>query len=192
MKRLLLVGLSLSALALGQHGRAVRAGGGPKVQVNRPAKVTTPKVAKQGAGPRAEVKAAGPRGEMKGAGPQDVLAHLEKHPNAVERLQPLLPEGMPIETAAEGFKNFGQFNAALHVSQNLGIPFDQLKLEMRGENPKSLGQAIHTLRPDLPDGEVEQAVVQAEVQVQADAAAVGEQERVRERAREHQPTTQQP
>ncbi len=178
MKRLLLVGLSLSALALAQHGRAVRAGGGPKVQVNRPAKVETPRVAKQGAGPRAE---------MKGPVAKDILTHLERHPNAVERLTPLLPEGMAPEVAAEGFKNFGQFNAALHVSQNLGIPFDQLKLEMTGENPKSLGEAIRTLKPDLPEDEATEAAKLAQQQVKADERAVRDQEREQKRAREHQP-----
>ncbi len=178
MKRLLLVGLSLSALALAQQGRAVRAGGGPKVQVNRPAKVETPRVAKQGPGPRTE---------MKGAVSKDILTHLERHPNAVERLTPLLPEGMTAEAAAEGFKNFGQFNAALHVSQNLGIPFDQLKLAMTGEDPKSLGEAIRTLKPDLPEEEVTQAVKQAQQQVKADEKAVRDRERQQKRDREHQP-----
>src|SRR5581483_2655329 len=34
--------------------------------------------------------------------------------------------------AAYGFKNLGQFVAATNVSKNLGIPFDQLKLQMTG------------------------------------------------------------
>ena len=34
--------------------------------------------------------------------------------------------------AAFGFKNLGQFVAATNVSQNLGIPFDKLKLQMTG------------------------------------------------------------
>ena len=34
--------------------------------------------------------------------------------------------------AAYGFRNFGQFNAATNVSQNLGLSFEQLKLQMTG------------------------------------------------------------
>jgi hypothetical protein len=34
--------------------------------------------------------------------------------------------------AAYGFKNLGQFVAATNVSQNLGIPFEQLKIQMTG------------------------------------------------------------
>ena len=50
---------------------------------------------------------------------------------------------------AQGFKNYGQFVAAQHVSENLGIDFDKLKALMTGDNPKSLGQAIQELRPDV-------------------------------------------
>lgn len=34
--------------------------------------------------------------------------------------------------AAYGFKNLGQFVAATNISKNLGIPFDQLKVQMTG------------------------------------------------------------
>ncbi|MBM3777263.1 MAG: hypothetical protein FJW23_03350 [Acidimicrobiia bacterium] len=37
--------------------------------------------------------------------------------------------------------------AAVHVSNNLDIPFDQLKAKMVGEQ-MSLGDAIQALRPD--------------------------------------------
>jgi hypothetical protein len=40
-------------------------------------------------------------------------------------------------------------NAARHVSQNLGIDYNELKGLMTGDNPKSLGQAIQDLRPDV-------------------------------------------
>jgi hypothetical protein len=50
---------------------------------------------------------------------------------------------------AQGFKNYGQFVAAQHVSENLGIDFDKLKALMTSDNPKSLGQAIQELRPDV-------------------------------------------
>src|SRR5262252_1314291 len=46
------------------------------------------------------------------------------------RIQGLLPPGSDLKTAESGFINHGQFIAALHVSQNLNIPFDQLKAKM--------------------------------------------------------------
>ncbi len=76
-----------------------------------------------------------------------VVQHITANPALVTRLQPLVPPGMTLEQAAAGFRNQGQFIAALHVSQNLNIPFAQLKTEMIGPNHDSLGQAIHTLKP---------------------------------------------
>ena len=46
----------------------------------------------------------------------------------------------------EGFKNYGQYVAAQHVSENLGIPFEQLKAKVTGPNAESLGKAIHDLK----------------------------------------------
>ena len=46
------------------------------------------------------------------------------------RIQPLIPTGMTLQAASAGFKNQGQFIAALHVSHNLNIPFDQLKAKL--------------------------------------------------------------
>jgi hypothetical protein len=63
------------------------------------------------------------------------------------KLQSLLPPGTNLETAASGFKNFGQFVAAVHVSHNLGIPFAQLKAKMLGPPSQSLGKAIQDLKP---------------------------------------------
>ncbi len=63
------------------------------------------------------------------------------------KLQSLLPAGTNLQTAAQGFKNLGQFVAAVHVSHNLGIPFDQLKAKMMGPPKESLGKAISQLKP---------------------------------------------
>src|SRR5262249_13788861 len=63
------------------------------------------------------------------------------------KLQNLMPPGTDLQQAAQGFKNLGQFVAAVHVSHNLGIPFDQLKAKMIGPPKESLGQAIHALKP---------------------------------------------
>ena len=48
--------------------------------------------------------------------------------------------------AAAGFRNLGQFVAAVNVSNNLGIPFADLKMKMVDEHV-SLGQSIQTLKP---------------------------------------------
>jgi hypothetical protein len=54
--------------------------------------------------------------------------------------------------AAYGFKNQGQFVAATNVARNLGISFDQLKLQMTG---LSVAQDGTVLRANLgPDGKI--------------------------------------
>jgi hypothetical protein len=51
--------------------------------------------------------------------------------------------------AAYGFKNLGQFVAATNVSQNLGIPFNQLKLQMTGLSVDANGNVMKAnLNPD--------------------------------------------
>ena len=47
---------------------------------------------------------------------------------------------MTLDKASMGFKNQGQFIAALHVSQNLGIPFTELKSHMVTVTPATAGQ----------------------------------------------------
>jgi hypothetical protein len=51
--------------------------------------------------------------------------------------------------AAYGFKNLGQFVAATNVSRNLGIPFNQLKLQMTGLSVDANGNVMKAnLNPD--------------------------------------------
>src|SRR5262245_31097374 len=73
---------------------------------------------------------------------------IERNTALKSKVQGMLPPGTDLKTAAGGFKNEGQFIAALHVSKNLTIPFDQLKAKMTGSNPMPLGQAIHALKPN--------------------------------------------
>jgi hypothetical protein len=91
------------------------------------------------------------------------------------RMVSLLPQGMDLKTAESGFKNHGQFIAALHVSNNLMIPFDQLKAKMTGvsvnaagqttnSTPMSLGKAIQELRPNLTGSQASQQAQRAEKQ----------------------------
>jgi hypothetical protein len=73
---------------------------------------------------------------------------LSDNTKLADKLQGLLPSGTNLQTAAQGFKNLGQFVAAVHASHNLDIPFDQLKAKMMGPPKESLGKAIDQLRPD--------------------------------------------
>ena len=57
----------------------------------------------------------------------NLAAKLAANPALSAKLSALLPPGTNLATASAGFKNLGQFVAAVHVSKNLGIPFDQLK-----------------------------------------------------------------
>jgi hypothetical protein len=80
---------------------------------------------------------------------------LPKNPKLVARLQGMLPVGLTVDQAATGFRNQGQFVAAVNVSKNLGIPFSDLKAGMVGEG-LSLGQAIQRFKPSA-DVEIETA-----------------------------------
>ena len=103
-----------------------------------------------------------------GSGATNFESRLASNPQLSSRLQALLPQGTALEAAAMGFKNQGQFIAALHVSKNLNIPFDQLKADMTAPNHDSLGRAIHALRPDLDSKQVQNNVKLAENQTKTD------------------------
>jgi hypothetical protein len=87
-----------------------------------------------------------------GAGPgtavtlTPVQQKLQKNTNLANKLQGRLPAGTDLMTASSGFRNLGQFVAAVNVSNNLGIPFAQLKTRMVDDG-MSLGQSIQTLKP---------------------------------------------
>jgi hypothetical protein len=81
------------------------------------------------------------------SGPKSASDLLSQNTKLASKLQSLLPAGTDLTAASSGFKNLGQFVAAVHVSHNLGIPFDQLKATMIGPPKESLGQAIHILKP---------------------------------------------
>ena len=98
----------------------------------------------------------------------NVSSRLASNPALSARLQPLLPAGSTLAAASAGFRNQGEFVAALHVSRNLGIPFDQLKTELTGQHPDSLGQAIHALRPALSRSTVKSDVRLAKRQAEQD------------------------
>lgn len=63
------------------------------------------------------------------------------------RLAAIVPSGMSAEEACTGFKSVRECAAALHASQNLNIPFPDLKSRLTGG--QRLGPAIHGLKPGV-------------------------------------------
>lgn len=92
-------------------------------------------------------------------------AQLARHPRLASKLTGLLPAETDLSAAASGFRNLGQFVAAVHVSSNLGISFSALKTEMV-DHELSLGQAIQLLKPEVDAGaEARKARASAEAEV---------------------------
>jgi hypothetical protein len=73
---------------------------------------------------------------------------LSRNTKLSSNLEKLLPSGMKAQEACSGFRNLGQCVAAIHVANNLNIPFADLKTKMTGDGSESLGKAIHELKPD--------------------------------------------
>ena len=108
-----------------------------------------------------------------------------KNPKLEARLLALLPPNTTIQDASQGFRNWGQFVAATHVSNNLNIPFEELKARMTGITPgalpgttvqnatMSLGQAIKSFKTTSPTtgtANLTPAKVKNEVKKAEDAA----------------------
>jgi sialic acid synthase SpsE len=93
---------------------------------------------------------------------------------------------MTLAQASTGFRNQGQFLAAVNVSRNLGIDFVKLQTAMTGQKvsidpttheiitkptgdaPVSLGRAIQTLKPGVDaDAAVQTAQTQSSAMVQS-------------------------
>ncbi len=129
--------LAASVSAFGQgHGRASAGAMG-----GRPAGAGATMGAPGNAG-------SGATGANSHAGQKTPDQLLTQNTKLASKLDSLLPSGTTAQQACSGFKNLGQCVAAIHVSNNLGIPFDQLKAKMTGTSPESLGSAIHDLKPD--------------------------------------------
>ena len=77
-----------------------------------------------------------------------VQERLQKNTKLADRLEGRLPKGADLIEAAEGFKNLGQFVAAVNVSSNLGLDFEKLKTAMVDDG-RSLGQAIQFVKTDV-------------------------------------------
>jgi hypothetical protein len=105
--------------------------------------------------------------QVQSSGKQDrFTARIASDTKLAARLTALLPPGMTLANAAAGFKNEGQFIAALHVAKNLNVPFIELKDRMTAG--QSLGAAIHALKPDLDAKEVESSTATADEQSKDD------------------------
>jgi hypothetical protein len=100
-----------------------------------------------------------------------ISGKISSNTQLASKLQPLLPAGMTMEQASAGFRNQGQFIAALHVSQNLGIPFADLQSKMTGADAVSLGKAIQTLKPSLDSTTVKSEVTKAETEAKTDLSS---------------------
>jgi hypothetical protein len=113
------------------------------------------------------------------SGPKAPGELLTQNKQLSTKLSSLLPAGTDLQTAVGGFKNLGQFVAAVHVSHNLGIPFDQLKCtELATKDAcgtmtvpskgSSLGGAISTIKPTVSSSDVKTATKQAQKQASSD------------------------
>lgn len=105
---------------------------------------------------------------MASRNPGSVLDHNAELSSKLEGLLGLSgPNALSaLKTDASGFKNFGQFVAAVHVSHNLSIPFSELQAKMTGSNAVSLGKAIQELKPDADaKNEAQKAGIQADSDV---------------------------
>ena len=97
-------------------------------------------------------------------GPMSPTSLLDQNTKLAAKLAAFFPPGTDLTTEASGFKNLGQFVSAVHVSHNLGIPFDNLKCSELGtakattlgmtcspsvtnQDPESLGKSIQALKP---------------------------------------------
>lgn len=150
MKRLTKVALVLTAILIlaGIRVQAQQGRGQGMPGSQRPRPTTRPP---QASGPH-DTRAdrhdprRGPAETSAKRSPADLLTQNTK---LAARLESLLPEGTNLQTAAAGFKNLGQFVAAVHVSKNLNLPFEELKAKLIGSPEMKLGQAIHELRPGV-------------------------------------------
>jgi len=83
------------------------------------------------------------------AAPNAISTRLAANPEQLARIKPMLPAGMTLEQATAGFRNQGQFLAALNASRNNGINFADVQKAMTVDG-LSLGQATRQLRNAPP------------------------------------------
>lgn len=99
-----------------------------------------------------------------------VQQKLQRNTKLADKLSDRLPLGTNLMAAAEGFKNLGQFVAAVNVSNNHGYAFTELKTLMVDDG-YSLGQAMQKLKAESNTTVVAQRAQRAETDAQAMIAA---------------------
>jgi len=96
-----------------------------------------------------------------------VQQKLQKNTNLADKLRARLPANTDLMDAAKGFRNLGQFVAAVNVSNNLGLDFTQLKTRMVDDG-MSLGQAIQKEKTTVnADTEVRRAETEADSMIKS-------------------------
>src|SRR5579864_242069 len=140
VRLILTIALSLALLGIPLYAQHGHGGGGGAAATGEMGHSMDHPTANSNSGSNASDKGSGSK-------ESSISDRLEDNAKLSGKLQGLLPQGTNLQQAAQGFKNLGQFVAAVHVSHNLGIPFDQLKAKMIGPPSESLGKAIHALKP---------------------------------------------
>jgi hypothetical protein len=97
-----------------------------------------------------------------------VANSLDRDPYLSSVVKPLLPPRMTVTNAAMGFKNERDFIAALHVSKNLAIPFDQIKTRMTAAHRMSLTDSLRDIRSQMSKKDAKGEVKKAEEQAKGD------------------------
>jgi hypothetical protein len=164
---LLVAGLAPSYAEGGPGGRPASAGArgkGPKTVATTKGKASGPKSTATAHG-----KSSAPGQQKKtttnpaGAATADAAEAKSNVPRSAklqEKLQGKLGD-MSLDDAAEGFKNQGQFVAAVNAADRLDVDFAEFKAKMVDEG-NSLGQTIQFFNPEADaDAEVEAAESQA-------------------------------
>lgn len=78
--------------------------------------------------------------------PTPVQKELQRNLVLADGLRGRLPRGTDLTAAAGGFRRLELFVAAVHASNNLDIPFTELKRRIVNDG-MTLGQAIQDIRP---------------------------------------------
>jgi hypothetical protein len=147
--------VALAGASVAAQGRGN--GQAKKTTSPKPAKTQTRAVKAEARAAKAETRAV--KAETKAARTQTKAANTNTNPNQEARLLARLPPGTNIQDASLGFKNRGQFIAAVNASNNHNIPFYELKAKMTGipvgstvptTTPMSLGQALQSFKVTPP------------------------------------------
>ena len=97
--------------------------------------------------PHAASSSAGDAAKAGAKTPGELLTQNKK---LSDKLSTILKQQNPpvtdLQAASQGFKILVVFVSAVHISDNLGIPFDQLKAQ--AQTSGSYSNAIHVLKPD--------------------------------------------